>query len=162
MRHDRSELGAIPAAQIGSPVKPEAMTYKLWGSKETLKKSHRPSPKEPLGQSTKYGARLCLYKTSDKKLTTPQVNPCHLPLALSFKNFLLTSQTILPHFPHSGTNLTLSLRDSPSPTAPLSAHFQLKYHQTFQLGLTGHYLKAGHHPDTLFSMGSTSWLPKIT
>lgn len=39
------------------PVKPEAMTHKLWGSKEALKKSHRltpdRSPQEPLEQSLK-------------------------------------------------------------------------------------------------------------
>lgn len=52
------------------PVKPEAMTHKLWGSKEALKKSHRPtpdrSPLEPLEPPHKASTRLCLYTTSGK------------------------------------------------------------------------------------------------
>ena len=59
---------------------------------------------------------------------TPQGCPCHLPLVLSFKNFLLSSQTISPCLAQIAPFFhTTAL----APTATLSIHFQVKYLPTF-------------------------------
>lgn len=132
MRHDRSGLGAVPAVWTGSPHKIRSHNIQAPGVKENPKKKKKnPSlylaegPKSLYSNPTKQAARFCLYTSSDRKLTTPQVSSCPLPLALGFKNFLLSSHTSVPYFPHSGTNLTLFQNDSPWPIIPVSASFQL-------------------------------------